>query len=419
MAVKRFNVLVCHRRFGKTVWAINHMIHMGLGNKLKNPRYAYFAPLYGQVKRVAWDYLKEYTRNIPGVVVNEADLRVDIPRPEHQDTLRFQLFGADNPDSLRGIYLDGAVLDEYAQMHPSAWREVIRPALSDRLGWAIFIGTPKGKNAFYDLYRMALDEIEKHGAKSEWYATIFRASETGVVDPKELESVRRDMSEEEYEQEYECSFIAGIVGAYYAKIIAQLERDKRLTSVPYDPALAVDTFWDLGMSDTTSIWFVQSVNQEIRLIDYVEASGQSLTDYAKVLRAKGYYYGEIVLPHDAEVRELSSGRSRKQILQDLLPECRIRVLPRMPVADGINAVRVILPRCWFDSLKCRRGIEALTNYEREWDAKLQVFRDTPLHNWASNGADAFRYVALGLRKYARIDQSTLPRQAETDYDVFN
>jgi phage terminase large subunit len=163
--LKRFNVLVCHRRFGKTVFAINEKLDRGLRNPLKNPRYAYIAPLYGQAKRVAWDYLKMYTEKIPGATPNEADLRVDIPRPALGDTVRFTLLGADNPVSLKGIYLDGVTMDEYAEMNPATWREVIRPTLSDRAGWANFIGTPKGRNSFFDLYEQA-----KTGEDPEWFA---------------------------------------------------------------------------------------------------------------------------------------------------------------------------------------------------------------------------------------------------------
>src|SRR3989304_4749260 len=147
--LKRFNVLVCHRRFGKTVFSVNHCIDRGLRNTKRNPQYAYIAPTYGQAKRIAWDMFKEYTKNLPGVSTNEQDLRLEIERPHLQDKVRFLLLGAENPGSLKGIYLDGVILDEFAECAPAIWGEVVRPALSDRRGWAIFIGTPKGQNHFF------------------------------------------------------------------------------------------------------------------------------------------------------------------------------------------------------------------------------------------------------------------------------
>lgn len=408
----RFSVLVCHRRFGKTVFCVNHMIDSGLRCTKPHPRFAYLAPLYGQVKRVAWDYLKQYTQNIPGVKVNEADLRVDIPRPTG-DTCRFSLLGADNPDSLRGIYLDGGILDEFAQMHPATWKEVIRPSLSDRQGWAVFIGTPKGRNAFYDLYNHATKQMES-GSK-DWLSSLYKASETKIISLAELESARQTMDESEYNQEFECDWGAANIGSYYGKIIEKLEKDGRISNVPYDPAIPVTTYWDLGVSDTTVIWFCQRVGQEIRLIDYLEDAGLGIPDYVKKLKEKGYLYDEDVLPHDAAARELGTGRSREETLRGL--GRRTRIVPRQSIEDGINATRLVLARCWFDKSKCGRGIEALKEYSRKWDPKNQMFLSTPLHNWASNGADAFRQLAMGLRETGYRDQP-LPRQALMDYDIF-
>ena len=192
--LKRFNVLPCHRRLGKTVFAINQLVKSGNQNKQLNPRYAYIAPLYKQAKSIAWDYLKHFTKDIPGVVANESELRIDFPWG-----LRIQLFGADNPDSLRGQYFDGVVIDEVAQCPPSLYGEVIRPALADRKGWVIFIGTPKGHDHFYDLYQLAKRD-------SSWYAKSFKASETGILDQEELDQARKQMSDAEYRQEFECDF---------------------------------------------------------------------------------------------------------------------------------------------------------------------------------------------------------------------
>lgn len=394
--LKRFNVLVCHRRFGKTVLCVNELIDQALRCRRDRPRFAYMAPLYKQAKAVAWDYLKHFTRAIPGVKAHEAELRVELPGDR-----RIQLYGADNYDALRGIYLDGAVLDEYAQMAPKAWAEVIRPALADRRGWATFIGTPKGRNAFAELYDDARlgfrrDDGSRMDPDPAWFAALYRASETGILPPEELASARATMSEEEYQQEFECSFEAALVGAYYGKLMADLDRQGRITSVPWEPAVPVITAWDLGLDDATAIWFAQLVGRELRVIDYYEASGVGLEHYAKLLREKPYVYGDHLLPHDVEQREISSAKSRYDVLMAL--GVRPRVVPKTAVDDGIQAVRSLLPRCVFDQSRTAKGIEALRQYQREWDENLGTFRPRPRHDWASHPADAFRYLAIGLRR---------------------
>ena len=288
-SMKRFNVLVCHRRFGKTVFSINELIDKAGRCKKKNPQYAYVAPNYGQAKRVAWDYVKEYTKDYPGRTVNEAELRIDMPIEGGR--IRIMLLGAENPASIRGIYLDGVILDEYAEMEPTAWTQVLRPALSDRMGWAIFIGTPKGMNHFYDIYKQA-------EMNPDWYTAIFQASKTKIIAKSELESAGQNMSEEEYNQEWECSFSAAIVGAYFGKQIEEAERDGRITKVLYDKAVLVDTWWDLGIRDATSIWFTQTVYGKFHIINYIEDSGRDLAHYAKLVNQLPYTYGEHQLPHD-------------------------------------------------------------------------------------------------------------------------
>lgn len=379
--LKRFNVLVCHRRFGKTVFSIMEMIDKGFRNDKKNPQYAYVAPTYGQAKRVAWEYFKDFTKGIPGVKVHEQELRIDIPRPDRGDKIRFMLLGAENPDSLAGIYLDGVVLDEYSLMNPVVWSTLLRPALSDRLGWAIFIGTPRGQNHFHDIYNIGL-------GLDNWYTAIYKASETDVVDANELVEAAQIMSEEEYEQEYECSFTAALIGAYYGKYMNKAELDGRITSVPYDPAVGVDTYWDLGIGDSTAIWFIQRVGKEVHVIDYHEESGSGLEVYVKMLRAKDYLYDVHYLPHDAAARELGTGRTRQEVLREF--GLKTTIVPRQSVDDGINAVRLAIPLCWFDKEKTKAGVNALKNYQRKWDSKLKMFVNKPLHDWSSHGADAFR-----------------------------
>lgn len=411
--LRRFNVIVCHRRFGKTVLSINEMVDRGLRNTLKNPQYAYIAPTYGQAKRVAWDYLKEYTKLIPGVTVNEAELRVDIPRPAQGDRIRFYLLGAENPGTLRGIYLDGALLDEYAEMDPTIWSQVLRPALSDRLGWVIFIGTPKGMNHFYEIYNTAK-------TNTDWFTAVYKASETAIIPRTELEMARATMAEEEYEQEFECSFSAALVGAYYGKAMSDVDKEQRITGVAYDPSLPVVTAWDLGVDDSTAIWFAQIAGREIHIIDYLENAGEGLDWYAKELGKKKYHYAKHLLPHDAAAKELGTGKTREETLRSLGLR-KTEIVPRQSVEDGINASRLLIAKCWFDNVKCERGINALKNYERKWDTKNKIYQSKPLHNWASHGADAFRTLAMGLNERSDAtnarDTRRYPRAADDSFSV--
>jgi hypothetical protein len=407
--LKRFNVLVCHRRFGKSVLCINELVDRCLQNNKPNPRYAYFAPFYAQAKKIAWDYLKMYTRNIPGTTFNEQELRADLPGGR-----RIYIAGADNPDAHRGIYLDGCILDEYAQMHPKIWTEVVRAALTDRQGFCIFIGTPKGRNNFYEMYEMAKKD-------DGWYTRLFKASETGLVEAKELEALKREMGEDAYNQEFECSFDAAVKGTYYAKLINELEHKPKsqITSVPHDPALGVITAWDLGIGDSLVVWFAQRHFREIRIIDYLEMQGMEdgLGSVVRELHRKPYTYTTHILPHDAAVRDLGTGKTRIETLRTLGLK-GIETLSRTGVDDGINAVRNLLPMCWFDALNCHRGIECLREYRREWDEKLSVFKTKPLHNEYSHAADGFRYLALGIDRERPLIEPNRAARADMDYQEF-
>lgn len=410
--LKRFNIIVCHRRFGKTVFAVNETIDQALRCMKKNPQYAYLAPTYGQAKRVAWNMLKDFVKNIPGVYTHEQDLKVVIERPALGDKITIMLLGADSPGSLKGIYLDGCVLDEFAEMIPSVWGEAIRPALADRLGWAIFIGTVRGRNHFYEMYKWA-------EGRADAFRAMYKASETKILPESELEAARSTMSEEEYEQEFECDWGAALIGAYYAKYMNKAEEEGRIGKVPYDPSLAVSTFWDLGIGDTTAIWFVQVAGREYHIIDHLEMSGVGLEWYVKQLKEKDYIYEEHVLPHDAAARELGTGKARVDTLRDH-GLTKLRILERSNVDDGIHAARMVLSKCWFDSQKCSKGLDALREYQKKWDEKAQIFSEKPLHNWASHTADAFRVFAMGIRDPSRrVDVAKLTRQSDAGYDIFN
>lgn len=386
---KRWRIMVVHRRGGKTVASINEQIRSALSCPLQNPRTAYISPLYKQSKDVAWTYAKIYGCAVPGAEANESELRIDFPNGG-----RFRLYGADNPDALRGIYLDDCVLDEYADMRPRFMPEIIRPALSDRRGKLTIIGTPKGRNEFFELYEAAK-------ADPEWYSMLMRASETGLVAPDELESARKLMTEAQYAQEYECSFEAAIEGAYYGTLLEAANTSGRICPLPHKPGLPVFTAWDLGIGDDTAIWFAQRDGGYLNIIDHYATNGQPASHYVELLKDKKYVYGKHFLPHDADNREWVSGQTRLDTLKSLGLE-NLSLLPRIAVDDGINAVRLLLPVCRFDADKCKHGLESLRQYRREYDENKRTFKPTPLHDWASHDADAFRYLAMGLEPDAAL-----------------
>ena len=399
---KRWGVVVCHRRFGKTVMAINHLLRAAILNTRNNPRYAYIAPTYRQAKMVAWSYLKEFASKVPMVTFHETELRCDLP-----NGARIQLLGSENFDSLRGIYLDGCCIDEMADVPESLFPTVLRPALSDRNTkdiptFAFFIGTPRGHNAFFDLYEAAQ-------ASDDWFTAVYKASETGIVDAEELAASQSMMSTDQFDQEFECSWVANVPGAIFGKELQAAQESGRIGNVPYDQSHKVDTWWDLGIGDSTAIWFTQTVGRAIHVIDFYETRNEGLPHYAKILSSKGYFYGTHNAPHDIEVRELGSGKSRREVAYDL--GINFRVVPKLPVEDGIHAAQLIISRCWFDQSTTKAGLEALRQYHRAYNERLRTFRNSPVHDWASHAADAFRYFAVGIKESRGFER---PPQAIAD-----
>ena len=400
---KRWGVVVCHRRFGKTVMAINHLLRAAILNTKNNPRYAYIAPTYRQAKMVAWAYLKEFAEKVPMVSFHETELRCDLP-----NGARIQLLGSENINSLRGIYLDGCCIDEMADIPESLFPTVLRPALSDRKGWAFFIGTPRGHNAFYDLYEAATNS-------DDWFTKVYKASETEIVDEEELEAAESMMSADQYAQEFECSWVANVPGTIFGKELQAAQEAGRVGNVPYDPAHRVDTWWDLGIGDSTAIWFTQNVSRAVHVIDYYEARGEGLPHYAKILANKDYVYGTHNAPHDIEVRELGTGKSRREIAYDL--GINFRVVPKLPIEDGIHAAQMLISRTWFDQDKCKVGLEALRPYHRAYNERLRTFRATPVHDFSSHAADAWRYCGVGIKENKSFERP--PQEiADSSYNVF-
>jgi hypothetical protein len=391
---QRWGLLVCHRRAGKTIAAINDVIGRALNTakvyaSAHPPQYAYIAPFYAMAKRIAFDYLTRYTDQ-PGMRIdrNIAELSVVL-----HNGAKIMLFGADNPDALRGIYLDGVVIDEPAIMRPRVFTEVLRPLLADRCGWAVFIGTPNGKNEFWRLREEARLNPDK------WFLMTLKASESGLLPQEELDDARRIMSEDEYEQEFECSFEAAIKGSFYGKLLNEIA--DRITEVEYDASLPVHVSLDLGYTDSTALWWWQSLGDEVRYIRAEEHAGLQLSDYVAIMRSYGYVYGDVWLPHDARAKTLQTGRSTIELLHEM--GVRSKIVPQLSVQQGIQAGRFVMsaPSTYFDAENCAEGIEALRQYQREWDDKKQAFKEQPKHDHTSHYADSYRYSATVAHKGAR------------------
>lgn len=378
----RFNVVVAHRRMGKTVSAINQLIHSALISDLKKPRFAYIAPTYTQAKRITWDYLLEYTRPLQPQI-NSQELSVSFRGR------KINLYGADGTgDSLRGIYLDGCIIDEIANINPSMFYDVIRPALTDRKGWCMFIGTPKGNNHFKDLRDRAYNK------EKGWNLLEFKASDTNLIDEEELTMARNEMGENKYSQEFECSFDSAIEGAYYGNIINDLLSKNHIREIPHEAVTSRWSAWDLGIGDSTTIWIAEVIGGEVRIMDYYENHGEALDHYVEWIKDNGYMDCTHILPHDVRVRELGTGKSRLEVLESA--GMNIEVCRQIGVEDGIQAVRRMLPNCYFNKKTTEYGLNCLRNYRRTYNEKLNVYQEKPLHDWTSHAADAFRYLAVGL-----------------------
>lgn len=381
---QRWAAIVAHRRCGKTVGCINDIVKKAVTLELDHGRFAYVAPFLAQAKEVAWEYLKRYALPIT-TDKNESELWVELI-----NGARVRIHGADNPDRLRGGYLDGVIADEYADMRPSVWGEVIRPMLADRQGWATFIGTPKGRNGFWEVWERArLDPA--------WYSVMLKASETGLLNAAELLDAQKEMTPEQYAQEFECSFDAAILGAYYGKEIAQAEREGRITAVPYDDSIPVYAVWDLGKGANMAVWLWQIVGKEIHIIDYHEGQhSDGIPQTITKLNALGYPIKNDWVPHDAKATEIGTGRTRIEQLLSL--QRKPKLVPDHKEDDGIAAGRLTLPRCYFDKLKCADGLEALRQFKADFDEKTKAFKDHPKADWTNHAADAFRYLAMAWRE---------------------
>lgn len=422
MAAGRKRAFLCwHRQSGKDKTAWNFLITQAILGPTA-AQYYYLAPTYSQGKKIIWDGIDpangmRFLDHVPEPLLiykNASDMQLQVRHVSGEASL-IQIVGVDNIDSLRGVRPYGCVLSEYAFMNPEAW-DIIEPILLANGGWAVFVTTPNGKNHAYKLWEHAQRE-------SAWYTSLLTIRDTRredgrpVIDEAHLESLRaRGVSEETIQREYYCSFQGSTEGAYYARLIDRAYADGRITDLQYDPRFPVETWWDVGVHDQTAIWFIQRVGRHVHVLEYLEAHGEGLPYYAAELQKRGYVYARHVMPHDVAVRDWSTGVTRYQtaLRLGIRP---IKVVPRLPLEEGIQAVRMILPVCYFDRTRCQRGLDALQHYSKVWDEERQVFRAQPLHNWASHAADAFRTGALGLGLSA--DDEPRPVVSEIAFDPFS
>lgn len=387
-------VTVWHRRAGKDKTLFNIIVKKAME---RVGVYYYFFPEFAQGRRVIWDGIDNdgfrFRDHIPKELLVQAH-KTDM-KWELVNGSIIQIIGTDKYDKVRGSNPVGCVFSEYAFQNPAAW-EVVRPILSANDGWAVFNSTPFGKNHFYDLYEMAKEN-------DKWFTDLVTVEESRDKNGKRYvpqhvieEDRASGYSEEMIQQEYYCDFTANSQGFYYLKLMEEALTSGRIANIPYNPEIPVDTWWDIGVSDSTAIWFTQIVGKEIHLIDYYQSNSVGIDAYVKELQSRAYVYGKHNFPHDMVVTEFGTGRSRMEVAENLLGSKNVNLLPKLGREDGINAARVIIPRCYFDQTKCADGIRALQNYHRQYDTRIQEFKNQPVHDWSSHAADAFRYLATGF-----------------------
>ena len=394
-------VLVWHRRSGKDLTLLNFV---AVKTQERVGAYYYIFPTYNQGRKIFWEgvdkdgvkFLDHFPKELLKKKPNDTEMKL-----EFVNGSIVRVIGSDDIDSIVGTNPIGCVFSEYSLQDPKAW-DFMRPILAENGGWAVFNFTPRGENHGYQLLEMAEDD-------PAWFTQVLTVDDTQAISQEVLnqerkEIIAKDGNDALYQQEYYCSFKVPIAGAYYAAQIMRATDDKRIGNIPIESTVPVDTYWDLGINDSTTIWFVQVVGKEVRLVDYYESSGEGLAHYAKVLQDKKYLYGRHVAPHDIAVRELSTGRSRREAAKEMGID--FDIAPRCKVEDGIEAGRNIFSRLWIDQTRCARGLNALKSYHKEYDEANKTYRTHPEHDWSSNGADAFRVLAVSFKdKVLRQDDS--------------
>ena len=402
-------VAIWHRRSGKDKTLINLLTKEAFKRK---GTYFYLLPTYAQGRRIIWDGMDrqgfKFLDHIP------KEVRENTNSTEMKITLRngsiIQVIGSDSYNAIMGTNPLGCVLSEFALQDPRGWN-YIRPILRENKGWAVFNSTPRGHNHLYDLHNMAK-------GNPDWFSQVLTVTDTGVLTEADVTDERKSgMDEDLVQQEFYCSFDAALPGAFFAREMLQAREQGRICGVPIVPGIPVDTHWDLGMDDATSIWFSQTIGREIHLIDYEEHSGEGLAFYADLLRDKkekmSWSYGVHKGPHDIEVRELGTGKSRLEIANGM--GLKFEVVPRpYRKEDSIAAARNILASCWFDKDRCDIGIQGLISYRKDYDEKNKVFKLRPVHDWASHPSDAFQTLALGFQ-FKKKKETFTPNRSKNKF----
>ena len=404
-------IYILHRRAGKDLTAINDI------TKAATERigtYNYFFPTATQARKVIWKGMtggdprhvppipgRRFLSYIPDELiaignkgfpkVNSTEMSVELINGSI-----IQFIGTDDFDAARGTNCIGAVFSEFAHQDPRAW-EVIEPILLENGGWAKFLYTPNGRNHGWNLWKFAQDDLE-------WYTMLrtidqtFREDGNPVITLKQIDSLRRRGVDESFiQQEYYCSFDYGTAGAYYARIMNRAWQEKKIKNVPHDPALPVHTAWDVGIGDSTAIIFFQKLPGEYHIIDYYENSGEGIAHYARILQEKQqqlmYVYGNHYGPHDLKARVFTNdGKPQIAVARD--HGINFQLVPRLGLQDGIEATRNLIPKCYFDRIKCALLIEHLENYSKSFNKITRMWSDTPRRDEHTHGADAMRMLGI-------------------------
>lgn len=397
VAYEKRAAVVWHRRGGKDLFGINFIAEQLYARR---GTYWHCLPTYAQGRKVVWDEILRFKKPFPKELVessHDKDMQIQFKGDESGPGSVYQVVGTDSIDRLVGGNPIGIVFSEFSLADPAAWY-LLQPVLRENKGWAMFIYTPRGHNHGYDLAQKARRSME---TDKRWFFQQLTVKDTihegcRVITEAMIQQDREDgMPEELIQQEYHGSWDAPLVGAYYSKEMTLADKEQRICPIGYERKLPVYTYWDLGVDDSTSIWFIQKYGLQYRVIDFYEAEGEGLAHYATVLKEKKYLYEQHWAPHDISVKELGTGKTRLETARSL--GIKFRIAKKLAVADGIEAVRNILGRCWFETDKCRKGVNSLSSYQKSFDETKKVFSNQPLHNWASHAADAFRTFAVAER----------------------
>jgi phage terminase large subunit len=389
---KRFSVTVAHRRAGKTVARVNKLVEKAVKCQLPNPRFGYVAPFYVQAKDIAWQYLKMYLDPIirRGGKVNESELSITLPH--NNATIR--LYGAENAERMRGLYFDGLALDEAQGFPKHVLTAIILPTLADRKGWLDCAGTPRGwSNLLGEIFKLSKVRSD------DWFSQVLKASETGIIPEEELETLKAIMSENEYEQEFECSFDAAITGAIYGRQISIADKEGRIRHVEIIKGVPIHTAWDLGYDDATAVWFFQIVGaRELHILGYLEEFNQDIKFHCDAVhnwfaarKLPKQAMGKHFVPHDAANKLLAAG-GRSIVQQAHTLGIKMFVVKATSQQNSIEALRKTLEYCWFDEKECDQGLDALRQYQYKFDEGNKIFSSKPLHDWASHAADAMEII---------------------------